>query len=88
MPSLVGTSFFCTAFPLWFLYSKPYAIRLPGSHNEPRVGSARDYVAKFSRSIAFELMALAGTGVWTLISVSNLHAECARDLRARHMYGC
>ncbi|GAA6013378.1 hypothetical protein JCM8202_003125 [Rhodotorula sphaerocarpa] len=75
VPSLVGTSFFCTAFPLWFLYSKPYAIRLPGSHNEPRVGSARDYVAKFSRSIAFELMALAGTGVWTLISVSNLHAE-------------
>ncbi|GAA5992482.1 hypothetical protein JCM10908_000841 [Rhodotorula pacifica] len=76
VPSIVITSFLCTAFPLWFLYSKPYSIRLPGSGStEARVGGMRDKIAKFSRSIAAELMALAGTGVWVLISVSNLHAE-------------
>jgi hypothetical protein len=76
VPSIVITSFLCTAFPIWFLYSKPYSIRLPGSSGtEPHVGGVRDKVAKFSRSIAAELIALAGTGVWVLISVSNLHAE-------------
>lgn len=77
VPSIVITSFLCTAFPIWFLYSKPYSIRLPGSSgsSDPRAGGVRDKVAKFSRSIAAELIALAGTGVWVLISVSNLHAE-------------
>ncbi|GAA6051539.1 hypothetical protein JCM3770_000404 [Rhodotorula araucariae] len=74
VPSIVVTSFLCAAFPLWFLYSRPYAIRLPGK-DDPAVGSKRDTLAKFSRSIAAELICLAGTGVWVLISVSTLHAE-------------
>ncbi|BGP46302.1 hypothetical protein JCM10450v2_002144 [Rhodotorula kratochvilovae] len=74
VPSIVVTSFLCAAFPLWFLYSRPYAIRLPGK-DDPAVGSKRDVLAKFSRSIAAELICLAGTGVWVLISVSTLHAE-------------
>lgn len=74
VPSIIVTSFFCAAFPVWFLYSQPYTIRLPGGA-EARVGGTRDKVAKFSRSIAAELICLAGTGVWVLIAVSNLHAE-------------
>ncbi|GJN88323.1 hypothetical protein Rhopal_001288-T1 [Rhodotorula paludigena] len=74
VPSIVAASFLCAFFPLWFLYSRPYSIRLPGAE-EAKVGGTRDKVAKFSRSIAAELIALAGTGVLTLISVSTLHAE-------------
>ncbi|GAA5854803.1 hypothetical protein JCM9279_000952 [Rhodotorula babjevae] len=74
VPSIVVTSFLCALFPVWFLYSRPYAIRLPGK-GEAAVGSKRDKIAKFSRSVAAELICLAGTGVWVLISVSTLHAE-------------
>lgn len=74
VPSIVVTSFLGTCLPVWFLYSRPYAIRLPGK-GDPAVGSKRDKVAKFSRSIAAELICLCGTGVWVLISVSTLHAE-------------
>ncbi|KAL7338567.1 hypothetical protein BJY59DRAFT_369150 [Rhodotorula toruloides] len=74
VPSIIVTSFFCVAFPVWFLYSRPYSIRLPGGA-DATAGGTRDKVAKFSRSIAAELICLAGTGVWVLIAVSNLHAE-------------
>ncbi|GAA6012351.1 hypothetical protein JCM10207_007054 [Rhodosporidiobolus poonsookiae] len=78
VPAIVATSFLCAAFPVWFLFSRPYAIKLPLSPNlaaEPRAGGARDKVAKFSRSIAAEVICLAGTGAWVLVAVSTLHAE-------------
>ncbi|GAA5944542.1 uncharacterized protein JCM15063_004915 [Sporobolomyces koalae] len=76
VPSLVVTSFLTSAIPVWFLFSKPYAIRLPiASANMPAVGSKRDKVAKFTRSIMMELIALGGVGAWTLITVADLHAE-------------
>ncbi|GAA5912814.1 hypothetical protein JCM6882_000436 [Rhodosporidiobolus microsporus] len=78
VPAITVTSFLCAAFPIWFLFSRPYAIKLPvGStlSTDPRVGGARDKVAKFSRSIAAEVICLGGTGIWVLIAVSNLHAE-------------
>lgn len=85
VPSIVVTSFLGTCLPVWFLYSRPYAIRLPGK-GDPAVGSKRDKVAKFSRSIAAELICLCGTGVWVLISVSTLHAECVPP-PLRHLTG-
>ncbi|GAA5971590.1 hypothetical protein JCM11641_000653 [Rhodosporidiobolus odoratus] len=78
VPAIVVTSFLCAAFPVWFLVSRPYSIKLPLSPNlsgEPRVGSTRDKVAKFSRSIVAEIICLGGTGTWVLIAVSTLHAE-------------
>ncbi|BGP14134.1 hypothetical protein JCM10213_002431 [Rhodosporidiobolus nylandii] len=76
VPSICLTSFLAAAFPVWFLFSRPYAIKLPlSSAPDPRVGGARDRVARFSRSILAELVCLGGTGAWTLISVSTLHAE-------------
>ncbi|GAA6011524.1 hypothetical protein JCM11491_004674 [Sporobolomyces phaffii] len=76
VPSLVVTSFLTCAIPVWFVYSRPYAIRLPvASAPLPKVGSKRDQVAKFTRSIMFELIALGGVGAWTLITVADLHAE-------------
>ncbi|GAA5839703.1 hypothetical protein JCM11251_002567 [Rhodosporidiobolus azoricus] len=79
VPAITATSFLCTVFPVWFLFSRPYSIKLPvGSSTlstDPRVGSVRDKIAKFSRSIAAEVVCLGGSGVWVLIAVSNLHAE-------------
>ncbi|GAA5900485.1 uncharacterized protein JCM6883_002860 [Sporobolomyces salmoneus] len=76
VPSLVVTSFLTTSIPIWFLYSKPYAIRLPVSSSPlPAVGSRRDLAAKFTRSILAELIALGGVAAWTLVTVSALHAE-------------
>ncbi|GAA6062007.1 hypothetical protein JCM10212_006082 [Sporobolomyces blumeae] len=76
VPSLVVTSFLTSAIPAWFVLSKPYAIRLPiSSAAVPAVGSKRDKVARFTRSIAAELVSLGGVGAWTLITVADLHAE-------------
>ncbi|PRQ74055.1 hypothetical protein AAT19DRAFT_15622 [Rhodotorula toruloides] len=41
VPSIIVTSFFCAAFPVWFLYSRPYSIRLPGGA-DATVGGTRD----------------------------------------------
>ncbi|CEQ42708.1 SPOSA6832_04565 [Sporobolomyces salmonicolor] len=76
VPSLVVTSFLSAAIPVWFLFSRPYAIRLPvATANVPHVGSKRDRLARFTRSIAAELIALGGVGAWTLVTVGTLHAE-------------
>ncbi|GAA5970949.1 hypothetical protein JCM21900_000682 [Sporobolomyces salmonicolor] len=76
VPSLVVTSFLSAAIPVWFLFSRPYAIRLPvATANVPLVGSKRDRLARFTRSIAAELIALGGVGAWTLVTVGTLHAE-------------
>ncbi|GAA6037066.1 hypothetical protein JCM8097_005534 [Rhodosporidiobolus ruineniae] len=78
VPALVATSFLCVFLPVWFLFSRPYSIKLPLSPNlaaDPKVGSMRDKVAKASRSIAAEVICLGGLGAWVLVAVSNLHAE-------------
>ncbi|GAA5875283.1 hypothetical protein JCM16303_000569 [Sporobolomyces ruberrimus] len=76
VPSLVVTSFLTASIPIWFIYSKPYAIRLPISSSQiPAVGSKRDRLAKFTRSIMMELIAIGGVAAWTLITVIDLHAE-------------
>ncbi|GAA5851129.1 hypothetical protein JCM3766R1_006578 [Sporobolomyces carnicolor] len=76
VPSLVVTSFLTALIPVWFVYSKPYAIRLPtSSASVPAAGSKRDVVARFTRSVMAELICLGGVAAWTLITVSDLHAE-------------
>lgn len=76
VPSLVVTSFLTASIPIWFIYSKPYAIRLPISTSPlPAVGSRRDLIAKATRSIGAELIALGGVASWTLVTVADLHAE-------------
>lgn len=76
VPSLVVTSFLTASIPVWFVYSKPFAIRLPTSTASlPKVGSRRDLIAKATRSIGAELVALGGVAAWTLVTVADLHAE-------------
>ncbi|GAA5875639.1 hypothetical protein JCM8547_000897 [Rhodosporidiobolus lusitaniae] len=79
LPPIIATSFLSAFLPIWFLFSRPYSIRLPLSSgtlgDEPRVGSVRDKAAKFSRSIAAEVVCLGGVGVWLIVAVGNLHAE-------------
>ncbi|GAA5968261.1 hypothetical protein JCM3765_000867 [Sporobolomyces pararoseus] len=76
VPSLVVTSFLTASIPIWFIYSKPYAIRLPISSSKlPRVGSKKDLISKATRSIGMELICLGGVASWTLVTVADLHAE-------------
>lgn len=64
LPAIITSCFLSGAFPLAFLYTKPF-------------GAPTNKAAKLVRSIAAELVCYAGSTAFVLITVSDLHAEYA-----------
>ncbi|KAK4053169.1 hypothetical protein OIV83_001904 [Microbotryomycetes sp. JL201] len=71
VPAILAISAVTTLFVAWFLKGPSIALVSPSTSSS----SKRAMVAKFVKSIAFELGVLGGIGAWLLVATADLHAD-------------